>query len=193
MYFVEPEGLPLRVLFTVPEEGWVSWIGTFKQEQSEETGYRYVGISIVNVTNLVVDGCMDHGAMAPAVGPTVDDLASAMAALPPFVISTAPSDIDAYGYHGKHLELTVPELALDVTGRESSFPECTGGELKSWIGAPLSYAFYGYFEPGQREELWILDVDGNRLVVQASWSPDSPPEDVDVMRTILASIEVETH
>jgi hypothetical protein len=65
----------------------------------------------------------------------------------------------------------------------------------SWV-APIDVAegergaFHAYnAEPV--EEFWILDVDGTRLVIEANWSPASPPADVAVMRSILGSIRVE--
>ena len=46
-------------------------------------------------------------------------------------------------------------------------------------------------EAGRTEELWILDVDGVRLVIAANWSPASPRQDVAEMRAILHSIQIE--
>ena len=123
-------------------------------------------MSIVNVTNVVQDGCTAHAAADPPVGPTVDDMATALAALSPFILTKPPSDVTVDGFSGKHLELTVPDLAVQVTGDDTAFTDCTDGELKSWIGEPLSYAFHGYSYPGQVEEIWLLDVDGTRLMIQ---------------------------
>jgi hypothetical protein len=53
-------------------------------------------------------------------------------------------------------------------------------------------AFYGYTGPGYTEEFWILDVDGTRLMIAAEQSPGVPSGDVDVLRTILESIRIET-
>jgi hypothetical protein len=128
-YYIEPEALPLRVLFSVPADGWVSWIGTFKTEQTEGREHRYVAMSIANVTNLVVHGCTDHSAADPSIGPTVDDLANALADLPPFLVTTPPMDVAIYGYSGKYLQLTVPDLPLTVAGGESYFSDCRDQEL----------------------------------------------------------------
>jgi hypothetical protein len=49
----------------------------------------------------------------------------------------------------------------------------------------------GYSEPGHTEAFWILDVEGNRLMIEANWSPDSPRKDVAEMRAILDSIRIE--
>jgi hypothetical protein len=174
---------PLRVLYTIPADGWRAWIGTFKPEEGALLGLeeRRVGISIVTVTNLVVDGCTDHRLTDPPVGPSVDDLATALADLGPFVVTSPPRDVTIYGYSGKYLELSLPEM---------QFSECVGGEVISWDADVLSYPFHGYL-PRMIEEFWILDVEGSRLVIVASRVADSAPEDIEEMRAILDSIQIE--
>jgi hypothetical protein len=182
-YWVDPDVdacTPLRVLFTIPADGWQAWTGTYKPEEGAEEDRR-VGVSIVSVTNLVVDGCTDHNLAAPPVGPTVDDLATALADLDPFLVTSPPSDVTIYGYSGKYLELALPEMA---------FAECVGGEVISWDAPVLSYPFHGYL-PRLIEEFWILDVQGSRLVIVANRVPDSAPEDIAELRAILDSIQIE--
>ena len=89
-----------------------------------------------------------------------------LARLPdPFKVTSPPRQVTLYGYCGKHLELTVPDLPHEGEGSESGFTECVDGNLKSWI-APTAGAFYGYSGPGYTEEFWILDVEGSRLVIR---------------------------
>jgi hypothetical protein len=178
-YFIDPDddsSTPLRVVYRIAADGWSMWIGAAK---FTEDGH--VGVSIATVTNLVRHGCRDHSRPDPPVGPTVDDLAAALADLAPFRVTAPPTDITIYGYRGKHLELTVPKI---------DFAECIGGKLKSWIAPPYG-AFYGYTGPGHIEEFWILDVEGSRLVIAADRSPGSPAKDIAEMRAILDSIQIE--
>lgn len=189
-YFVEPVGLPVRIHFTIEADGWRSWIGSYKDETGADA-HRHIGLSVANVIGVVVDGCTDHRARHPAVGPTVDDLAAALASIAPFVVSQPPRTVEAFGFSGMYLELIVPEIQVRFVATESYFDECAGQQLMSWIAPPLSYAFYGYSEPGQHEEFWIVDVEGSRLVIEANWSPDGPPEDLAELRAILDSIEIE--
>ena len=192
-YFIHPDldpSTPLRVVYEVPFEGWSMWIGAAK---SADDGH--VGVSITTVTNPVRDGCRDHSWADPPVGPSVDDLAAALADLAPFRVTSPPKDVTVYGYSGKYLELTVPDLPVEGEGDDRRFTECVGGNLKSWVAAidtTPGDAFYGYNgEPGRTEEFWILDVDGTRLVIEANWSSASPSEDVAEMRAILESIQIE--
>ena len=184
-YFIDTDldpSTPLRVVYDIPAEGWSNWIGATKFGPDDG----HVGVSITTVVNLVTDGCRDHLAADPPVGPTVDDLATALSELAPFEVTSPPSDVTVYGYPGKHLELTVPDMEFD---------RCDAGDLRSWI-APMDTAeegdaYYGYTGPGYREELWILDVEGTRLMIAAERSPGSPPEDLAELRAILDSIRIE--
>jgi hypothetical protein len=117
-------------------------------------------------------------------------MATALAALSPFVLTKPPSDVTIDGFSGKHLELTVPELALERSGDGNTFTDCTDGELWSWIGAPLSFAYHGYSHPGQVEEFWLLDVDGTRLMIVAGTSPGSSEGDIAELHSILDSIDI---
>ena len=192
-HFIDPDGdpsTPLRVVYEVPAEGWSMWIGAVKFADDG-----HVGVSISTVTNLVRDGCRDHSWADPPVGPSVDDLAAALADLAPFRVTSPPKDVIIYGYSGKHLELTVPDLPVVGQGDDRRFAGCEEGTLKSWVGfvdrAEEGDAFYGYSEPGHTEDFWILDIEGTRLMIEANWSPDSPRKDVAEMRAILDSIRIE--
>ena len=188
-YFIDPDADPstlLRVVYEVPVEGWSQWIGAAKFADDG-----HVGVSITTVTNLVRHGCRDHSPADPPVGPSVDDLATALAHLTPFRVTSPPKDVTIYGYRGKHLELTVPDLSVEGRGDDRRFTGCVGGNLEGWIGEPWFGAFYGYTGPGYTEEFWILDVEGTRLVIVAERSPGSPRKDLAEMRAILESIHIE--
>jgi hypothetical protein len=184
-YSIDPDGdpsTPLRVVYEVPAEGWSQWEGAVKFAEDEG----HVGVSITTMTNVVRHGCRDHSPADPPVGPSVDDLAAALADLAPFRVTSPPTDVTIDGYRGKHLELTVPDLPLEG----SEFAGCIGGNLHSWIG-PLTDAFYGYTGPGYTEEFWVLDVEDTRLVIVAGGSPGSAPQDLAELRAILNSIRIE--
>jgi hypothetical protein len=193
-YFMDPDLDPstsLRVVYEVAADGWVQWLGA-----SKFAADGHVAVSITTVSNLVRHGCRDHSRLDPPIGPTADDLATALAELAPFRVTSPPTDVTIYGYRGKHLELIVPNLPMTGRGNDRRFAECAGGKLKSWVD-PLSRpyaedAFYGYTGPGYTEEFWILDIDGSRLMIAAERSPGSPPDDVDAQRAILDSIRIET-
>ena len=113
-YFMDPDvdpSTPLRVVYEVPVEGWSGWAGAAKF-----AGDGHVAMSITTVTNLVRHGCRDHSWADPPVGPSVDDLAAALADLAPFRVTSPPKDVTIYSYSGKYLELTVPDLPVEEGG-----------------------------------------------------------------------------
>jgi len=189
-YGLDPDldpATPLRVTYDVPA-GWQSWIGAAKI-----SGPGWVEVSITTVTNLVMDGCRDHSWADPPVGPSVEDLATSLADLAPFRVTSAPKDVSIDGYRGTRLELTVPkDQPFSDAG---SFVGCDERNLKSWVAAidagEEGDAFYGYTAPGFHEEFWILDVEGTRLMIEAGRSPGSPPRDLEELRAILDSIRIE--
>jgi hypothetical protein len=191
-YFMDPDldpTTPLRVVFELSADGWSQWAGAVKFADEG-----HVAVSVTTVRNIVSDGCLDHSHADPEIGPTVDDLATALADLAPFQVTSPPEVVSAHGYDGMHLELTVPNLPVEPSAEGGRFTECTGGQLKSWV-APWDIdqgdGFYGYTGSGYTEEFWILDVDGTRLMIAAERSPGSPPEDLQELNAILDSVRIE--
>ena len=192
-YSIDPDvdhSTPLRVVYEIPAEGWERWIGAAKFSDAG-----HVGVSVTTVSNLVRHGCRNHSWADPPVGPSVADLAAALADLAPFRVTSPPQDVSIYGYAGKHLELTVPkDQPVQGEGDDRLFIGCLDGNLMSWVAAidtEPGDAFYGYTGPGYTEEFWILDVEGTRLMIAAGRSPGSPPEDLEEQRAILDSIQIE--
>ena len=110
LYFIDPDGddtTPLRVTYQVAAEDWSAWFGAVKT-----TGPGATMLTITTLNNLVTDGCLDFTPLDPPVGPTVDDLATALSQLAPFEVTAPPTDVTLLGYPGKHLELTVPDLRV---------------------------------------------------------------------------------
>jgi len=191
-YYIDPDGdgtTPLRVTFEVAHEGWMPFVGAYTDRS---TGDGHAAVHITTVQNLVADGCVDHAVLDPAVGPTVDDLATAMTELEPFEVTAAPTDVTLFGYSGKHLAWKVPtSLHTDATAeRYQTFSDCVAGQLQSWL-SPYTAPFYGYEAPGHTEEFWILDVQGTRLVLIKDTSPGMSAQDLAERDAVFDSIHIE--
>ena len=192
-YFIDPDGdpsTPLRVTFEVAAEKWAQWIPVSKITADDDGPH--IMLSITTVTNLTTDACLNHTPRDPAVGPSVEDLATALSQLPPFEVTAPPSDVTFLGYEGKHLVLTVPDLEADDSPVESGFSACPNA-FHSWISPLLGGAHSAYNgpEPGLTEEFWILDAEGTRLVIVANTSPSAPPEWVAERQAIIDSIQIQ--
>ena len=124
---------------------------------------------------IYLDPCQwRDGAVEPPVGPTVDDLANALADQPQRG-DAVPVDVTIGGYSGKMIQLTVPS---DV-----DFHDCELGEFRSWSGR-------FHQGPGQVDEIYILDVDGQRTVIDAAYMPDTSEADLADFRAIIESIQL---
>ena len=109
----------------------------------------------------------------PPVGPTVDDLANALAAQA-MRGDAVPTDVTIDGYEGKYLEMTVPSVI--------DFASCDGGQFRSWLGR--------YHQgPGQTDRVYILNVNGERQVLISHHMPDATAEELAEQQAILESID----
>ena len=107
------------------------------------------------VAEVAVQPCGDEGWVDP--GPGVDDLADALAALPVWD-STAPVPRTIGGHEGVFMELNLP----------ADLPRACFDEPLSWrdhLGGSQSVG------PGKAQRLWIVDVDGHRVMFLAGYFP----------------------
>ena len=112
------------------------------------------------VDGVFVDPCaMDEG--APGAGKSVEDLAGALAAQQRTTVSE-PVPVTLDSHQGLYLELTAPE---GIT-----FEDCDLGYFGFWEGSPDN-AQHTVESPGTVDRTWILDVDGERVVLVATVPP----------------------
>jgi hypothetical protein len=175
--------VPVR--FTQPD-GWdnIGWAVIKGGTTSGDVADPIFGLLFMEVANTYTDSCPSV-ALDPPVGPTVDDLASVWGDRPAFD-ATVPTDITVDGFDGKLVEFTVPDYepgqALD---------DCADGGhfmLLEGVGTPGD----GYWAqgPNQHHQLRILDVDGTRVVIAASWYPDTSAQDRADIDEMLSSIQI---
>jgi hypothetical protein len=110
-------------------------------------------------------------------GPTVDDLVAALVDRP-LRNATQPSDVNLDGYRGKYLEWSVPA--------DLDFFDCDGVSFKSWTGAMRGDRYQQ--GPGQVDRLWILDVEGARLVIDAFSMPSATRQEREELLDVVESI-----
>jgi hypothetical protein len=134
------------------------------------------GVVFNHMVNIYRDSCFAP-LVYPPVGPTVDDLASAWADLPGFD-ATAPIDITVDGFHGKQVEFTVPDYDEEVC-KDGMFKLTSSGDGDWWAQGP-----------NQHNQVWILDINGTRIVIIAAYFPDTSPQDRAAIDEILASIQI---
>ena len=138
---------PLRVTFTVPS-GWEKLISPSTVWATPASNAR---LGFMNIDNLFIDPCQPAlGLMDPPVGPTVDDLVAALRRVAG-IEASAPADITVDGYSGKRLDLSVAGTVDPCPGVETVL-------LRGTVDAPAPAL-------GDDYRMWIIDVDGRRLVM----------------------------
>jgi hypothetical protein len=166
-----------RFTFTVPDAGWTSIADTgccvLFQGEDEDGAQMFLG---GDITSLYADACESAGTGFEP-GPSVDGLASALTSLEDFE-STEPSDATLNGYDGKRVALTVP---AGVAVRST---DCDQGKYS------LSSDRW-YQSAGQTDDMWILDVDGQRLVLTFATTPNTPADLVEQLEQIRDTIVIE--
>ena len=115
--------------------------------------------------------CSERSHQKPdiAVGPTVDDFIDAVAAHP-LLEGTDPKSVKLGKYGGQFFSLFGPK---DIT-------ECK--EWRPWDPAPYLQG------PENRWDIWVMDVQGVRVVIVAEYFPETPQDIKAELRAMAASV-----
>ena len=169
--------------------GWSAIDGHFVIKSGSEV----LGLSVWDVGEVPRDPCHWKGNLYDP-GPTVDDLVTALEAQP-MRHATTPTDVTLDGYHGRYLEWSVPDDMV-VTG-DADFAGCdvepSNGhrDFVSWLGNGFGERYQQV--AGQVDMLSVLDVDGQRLVIDATYSPDTTEADRAELADIVESLRFTEH
>ena len=151
----------------------------------------WLGVSLWDVGEVPRDPCHWSSTMSDP-GPTVDDLVGALSTQR-YRHATEPTDVILSGYQGRYLELSVPNDWV-VTG-DADFEGCdvepSNGhkDFVSWLGNGEGERYL--LVAGQVEMVWVLDVDEQRLVVDATYAPNATEADRAELMGIVESIRFE--
>jgi len=119
-------------------------------------------------------------------------LIAAVLAARPLRNAIAPVAVSLGGYQGKYLQWSVPsDIRFDAASQ--SFSDC---DIGSENGVPAGY-FKSWTDhigdryqqgPGQVDRLWILDIEGHRLLVDATYMPAATDQDRMELAEVVNSI-----
>jgi hypothetical protein len=89
--------------------------------------------------------------------------------------STRPREFDLAGRHGMYVEVATPT--------DLDYSRCDDAELNLWDARPDG----GYWTrtPGMVEKLWILDVDGQPMVIHMAVPPSATGPQINAMTDIV--------
>ena len=168
------DGDSLRFTVTVPD-GWSGidtaiWVADNQPPDGAALGFH-------RGAWLLSDPCQKTDSWIP-VGPTVADFVDAVAAHP-ILDTTEPVDVTLGGFSGKYFDLQAP---ADVSTDAKYNPDCP--QYRPWD--PGIYAQ----GPSHRWHLWVLDVEGVRVVVQSMDYPGTSAQHQAELRAMVESIKI---
>ena len=173
--------------FTVDvPEGWYDFAGYFILKYPD-TPHPVLGLSVWDVGQVFRDPCHWQGTGFDP-GPGVNALVTALVAQP-MRDATKPTDVTLAGYHGRYLELSVPDdIRMSKPGEFDACDLDSGGyrDFQGWLGNGMGNRHEQV--PGQIDRLWVLDVQGKRLMVDATYSPDTSQADRDELTHVVESL-----
>jgi len=201
-FVVTSAGDPVQVTVSIASPGW-GWVTDFDFVNKDDDGLdapETVGVALLAWTwpagtgfNVYGDPCQWSTTIPATPATTPDEIAAAFGAQA-LTDASAPVDVTVGGYAGKAVTLQVPMSYHQVPDvpREEEFADCDQNDFVFYgtdrAGAAVERNAQG---PGQIDELWILDVDGSIVILDASYGPAAPAELVDELRTLAESATFE--
>lgn len=143
-------------------------VGTDNTKALERSRW-YAGLYLAEPLSL-----SDHNCAAVWLqGAGADEVLPHLTKLPRVEVTSGPDLVTRLGHPAYH-------LGLEVTRPGPDCPETIGGAK-----GPLSN-----LGPGGTYDIWLVDVDGEPLLVVAGWTRDTPPSVVDELLAMADSIEL---
>jgi len=167
---------PLLPVLTVPD-GYAALDGgvgvRVAADDSDFGGYlwAWVAYSVATHPCDIAGGPEPVGGRLERVGPSVADFADALAAQP-MRTGADPVPVTVGGYDGLYVELAVPD---DV-----NVELCPNKTFNLWEGRWQQVA-------GQVDMVWIVDVEGQRIILDVSYGPTATPEHVQQLRDMATT------
>ena len=191
---------PVQVTLDIASSGWVS-LPQFDSVSKDDDGLDppdTVGAALLAWawpagTGFYVygDPCRWSTTIPETAATTPDEIAAGLAAQASRD-ATAPIDVTVGGYAGKAITVHVP-MTFEVPNatREEEFADCDLNQFGSYAAEGETEPSRNHQGPGQIDELWILDVNGAIVILDAMYGPAVPAQLVDEMRALAESATFE--
>ena len=177
------EGVAMTV--TIPAPDWYGEPGggiLVKNDQSDPPdGAGMIVFAGEGDISVYGDPCEWLSTRPDTAAATVDEVVTALANQPSRDASE-PVDVTVDGYAGKSITLRVPDDAVFEAGR---FTECDGGDFRTLVEGVDGARYHQ--GPGQIDKLWILDVDGEIVVIDVGYYDQTPQAVRDEQEAIVES------
>ena len=167
----------------VVPKGWFEQAGQFIITGATRP---VLGVSVWDVGEVYRDPCHWQG-QAFDPGPGVANLVAALVAQK-MRNATTPTNVTLAGYAGKYLEWSVPADMKSSAWSEFDACDVVSGDhnFNSWYAYGVGYRYEEV--PGQVDQLWVLDFKGQRLVVDATYSPGTSQAERAELQQVVDSL-----
>ena len=174
--YLVSDPFPVSLTVAVPAGWWTELPGPYAAfvDSSDTDGGAELALSLD--PSVFATPCIGGTPLEPQPGPTVHDLASALASLPTFA-TRGPSAVTVDGIKGEQVTLTAPAKV------RSCMPTSYG--FQAWT-LPLGHVFA--LAPGGTMTVQIVKVDGQRLIISSQGAPTTPAADTKADAAMLASL-----
>lgn len=181
-------GLPITI---TPAPGWNPEGNFFAIEKNgwsdPPDGAAILAFANGTAWSVPGDPCHAESTLPDTPSGTVDELVDALSAQASHDAS-APVDITVDGHAGKSITLQVPD-PWPADCESDHF--CTFVDPTLTNPLPADNCARNAHGPGLIDELWIVDVDGTLVIIDAAYWEGTPDETVEEMRAIVDSISFE--
>ena len=175
---IAADTFPIRMSIVAPPEwsGHIGgpnavWLGPVKGDDV---------VSFQRFDKVFTDPCHpEPGALVPAIGPAASDLVDRIVTRP----GLAPTTKTVTTVGG--LPATLLELRLNGS---TTLGDCTNGKYELW---ELPLGAVNELRPGMSERVWVMDVEGQRLVVLAIDAGGASQAQQQAIQQLLDSIRFE--
>ena len=212
-YFVDDiDGTPTaRILVTIGD-GWsnLSYNARVLRKIGKNCCDVTGSIAFSRPVRVFSDACHWSDGYYPGPVATVDGLVTALSEQRGWADVTAPSDISVDGYAGKAFQRTAPAVTSDCSTmgyNPRRRPVNWHGveplpAFRSWENedddrfvhpgtGPDQLGSWSFYEAGEIETLWVLDVDGTVVVINTTLFPGPSAADRAEFAAVLDSIRIE--
>lgn len=164
-----------RISIDVPDgyEGIGGWA-------ARRIGTTQTGVNTLAIGDVYADACRWEGSLLDrsAISST-DDVVAALANQEGLRVST-PTDVTVDGFAGTYMERTVPA--------RTDLSECDLGMFRVYLEPGGGDR---YLVPGLLQQLWILDVDGVPLVIEAGFDRGTSPQVQAELLRMVESVQID--
>jgi hypothetical protein len=174
-YLLQPsyEDTAPRAQVTLPP-GWNAWVGPNRFDGDLDTTTWYAGLLVLDVHAVSSRPCEEPWS-DDAVGNSRAELVGALRKLPGVRVSVDEVPVEMFGHPATHLQF-----------RFRAQPECQGDTN---VLATSRFGVVGGADDSLRD-VWVIDVDGNAIVVAAGYDSKTPPEVRQELEDMVDSIEI---